>query len=235
MILAVAILLFNIPPAISNTGGTTAAGTIAQQAAASETSSAQSTQQTSGSETQEPAKPEPAKDQAPVPATPSKGKTSPQKSTRSKKRVQKKPLAVSECDNSITGTPGTSMANAAGATPQTSSPTSTEVSAPAAKNCPPEKIIVRHGGTAEPSIQLAGGDQGSNKRDAAKEMLGSTEANLKKISSIQLSPAQQDSVSQIRQFVVQSKAALAAGDLERGHTLAWKAQLLSEDLVNPQK
>jgi hypothetical protein len=102
------------------------------------------------------------------------------------------------------------------------------------KNCPPEKIVVRQGGTAEPSIQLAGGDQASQKRDAANHMLGSAQENLKKIAGLQLSAAQKDTVSQIHQFVDQSKAALAAGDVERGSTLAWKAQLLSEDLV-PQK
>jgi len=47
--------------------------------------------------------------------------------------------------------------------------------------------------------------------------------------------AQQDTVSQIRQFMDQSKEALAGGDMERAHTLAWKAQLLSEDLVKPPK
>jgi len=94
---------------------------------------------------------------------------------------------------------------------------------------------VRQGGTTEPAIRLAGGDQESQKRNEANQMLGSTDANLKKISGIQLSPEQQDTVSQIQQFVVESKAALAAGDMERGHTLAWKAQLLSEDLVKPQK
>jgi hypothetical protein len=104
------------------------------------------------------------------------------------------------------------------------------------KNCPPEKIVVRQGGVAEQSIQLAvAGDQESQKKKDANQMLGSTEENLKKISGTLLSPDQQDTVSQIKQFIHQSKDALAAGDLERGHTLAWKAQLLSEDLIKPQK
>lgn len=62
-------------------------------------------------------------------------------------------------------------------------------------------------------------------------MLGTTDANLKKISGRQLSPSQQDMVTQIRQFMDQSKHAVAAGDLERARTLAWKAQLLSEELL----
>ena len=95
---------------------------------------------------------------------------------------------------------------------------------------------MRQGGTSESSIQLAGGATGhptSHERDTANQMLGPTEANLKKIAGRQLSPNQQDMVNQIRQFMEQSKAAVDAGDLERARTLAWKAQLLSEDLVKP--
>jgi len=65
-------------------------------------------------------------------------------------------------------------------------------------------------------------------------MLGTTEDNLKKAAGQQLSASQKDSVTQIQQFVAQSKRALAAGDMERARTLAWKAQLLSEDLLKPQ-
>jgi hypothetical protein len=66
-------------------------------------------------------------------------------------------------------------------------------------------------------------------------MLAATEANLKKIAGQQLSSNQQDMVNQIRQFMEQSKAAVEAGDLERARTLAWKAQLLSDELVKPPK
>jgi hypothetical protein len=62
-------------------------------------------------------------------------------------------------------------------------------------------------------------------------MLGTTDANLKQIAGRQLSATQQDMVNQIRQFVGQSKAAVVDGDLERARTLAWKAQVLSEELV----
>jgi iron uptake system EfeUOB component EfeO/EfeM len=105
-------------------------------------------------------------------------------------------------------------------------------------NCPPPKVIVRQGGTSEPSIQLAGGadpGQTSNQRDTANQMLDATEANLKKLAGKQLTPNQQDMVSQTRQFMQQSKAAVEAGDLERARTLAWKAQVLSEELVKPKE
>jgi len=66
-------------------------------------------------------------------------------------------------------------------------------------------------------------------------MLGTTEANLKKVAGRQLTPNEQDMVNQARQFMEQAKAAVAAGDLERARTLAWKAQLLSEELVKPEE
>ncbi|HWY04793.1 MAG TPA: hypothetical protein VNX60_14050 [Candidatus Acidoferrum sp.] len=77
------------------------------------------------------------------------------------------------------------------------------------------------------------GNQASPQRDAANQMLGSTEENLKKIAGRQLSSDQQDMVNQIRQFMEQSKRAVGDGDLERARTLAWKAQVLSEELVKP--
>jgi hypothetical protein len=58
---------------------------------------------------------------------------------------------------------------------------------------------------------------------------------LKKLAGQQLSTNQQEMVSQVRQFMEQSRTAVSAGDLERARTLAWKAQLLSEELVNPAK
>jgi hypothetical protein len=97
---------------------------------------------------------------------------------------------------------------------------------------------VRRGGTDEPAIQLAGGptaDQAADKRSAVNQLLEVTDENLKKTAAMQLSSAQQDTITQTRQFVEQSKTAMANGDFERARTLAWKAQLLSEDLVNPEK
>jgi hypothetical protein len=106
------------------------------------------------------------------------------------------------------------------------------------KDCPPPKIVVRHGGSNEPSIQLAGGptaEQAAQQRNAINQLLGVSDQNLKRAADMQLSAAQQDTVSQTRQFMEQSKAAMAAGDFERARTLAWKAQLLSEDLAKPEK
>ena len=176
-------------------------------------------------------------------ATESKGAakaTTKPNTTPPAKRAHKKRTAISDC--------GAASADSAeksspGATPS-ASPAAAGDSAQAAKtsnpskNCPPPKIVVPHGGAAESNIQLAGGPatgQASDQKNAAIQLLGTTEENLKKISGRQLSSDQQETVTQIHQFMQQSKAAVANGDSERARNLAWKAELLSEDLVNPQK
>lgn len=104
-------------------------------------------------------------------------------------------------------------------------------------NCPPSKTVVPEGGTTEPSIQLIGGNKGaeqsSHQRSTTDQLLGATEDNLKKVAGRQLSSSQQEMVNQIQQFMQQSKAAVTEGDMERGHNLALKAHLLSDELVKP--
>ena len=193
---------------------------------------------------QNPPAPSRAQPSAATPAKTSPGQTSAGQNRpaaahrpRHKKRVlppncDSAPAASGQAASGSTPTPGDPPAQGTAPAAGTSG-----TSTPAA-NCPPSKVIVRQGGTSEPSIQLAGctaSDQTSHQRDTANQMLGSTEANLKKIAGRQLSPSQQDMVNQIRQFIDQSKAASDAGDLDRARTLAWKAQLLSEDLVKPEK
>ncbi len=105
----------------------------------------------------------------------------------------------------------------------------------AAKPCPPRKKIVRNGGSDEPEIELQGGtpaDQAASER-STEELTAATEENLKKISARQLSATEQETLEQIKQFMQQSKDALAAGDAALGHNLALKARLLSDELVKP--
>ena len=146
---------------------------------------------------------------------------------------RKKQVAPANCDPS----PPTSTSSGTTSTAKADTQSAAAGISEAPKNCPPAKIVVQKGGITEQSIQLAGGsaNDGTQKRDTANRMLAATEDNLKKISGRQLSTEQQDSATQIRQFVNQSKSAMAAGDLERAQTLAWKAKLLSDDLVNPGK
>jgi hypothetical protein len=107
----------------------------------------------------------------------------------------------------------------------------TAVSSPAAT---PEKKVVRNGGTVDPAVQLApsmSAEQASNQRQNTTQLLTATDANLKQISTRPMNSSQQDSISQIRQYMEQAKAAEQAGDLQRAHNLASKALLLSDDLV----
>jgi hypothetical protein len=104
----------------------------------------------------------------------------------------------------------------------------------ASGNATPEKKVVRNGGTADPVVQLAPGmsaEQASSQRQNTTQLMAATDANLKQISARQLNPSQQDSVSQIRKYIEQAKAAEQAGDVQRAHNLASKALLLSDDLA----
>jgi len=175
----------------------------------------------------------PTPSQAP-PAKPKSTKTPSGQTHPTTTRSHHKKRVLPPCDSAPAAGQVATGANATTADP------ASVTTAPAAtpSPCPPSKVVVRRGGTSEPNMQLAGGpagDQTSHNRDVANQILGSADANLKKIAGQQLTSNQQDMVNQIRQFMGESKAAMDAGDLERARTLAWKAQVLSEELVKPEK
>jgi hypothetical protein len=98
----------------------------------------------------------------------------------------------------------------------------------------PPKVVVPNGGATDPSVQLAPSltkQQAADQRQDTNELLASTESNLKAIAGQELQPSQRDMVKQIEQYMAQAKGATKAGDLERAHNLALKAQLLSKELV----
>lgn len=97
----------------------------------------------------------------------------------------------------------------------------------------PRKTIVREGGTSDPNAVLTPGTTGQtrNSRQLTADLLSATDANLKQATSRPLNPNQEQTVAQIRVFMDQANAAIKAGDLDRGHNLAIKAHLLSDDLV----
>ena len=160
--------------------------------------------------------------------SPAAGTDSAKPSSAAKRRKHKK--QASDCSN-LPATDGTGSSNTASNASTAGAATTSNQ-----KPCPPAKVIVRHGGTADTNVQLSGpGAQSPPKQETANQLLGPTEANLKKIEGRQLSSSEQDMVNQIRQFMKQSKAAVVDGDLERARTLAWKSQVLSEELVNTPK
>jgi len=227
MTLAVAILLLGIS---SLTSVDTVVAESTPQSASSVNASV--TQEQTPQRQTQPEATNPSSAQSPSTQAPA---TKPKASTGKKTRPTKKVVPATACDFA----PGSSSAGASN--PATASPQPGGAqSSPATegpKNCPPEKTIVRQGGITEQSIQLAGGSSGdqAEKRDAANRMIVATEQNLNKLTGRQLSNAERESVIQIRQFVEQSKSSLTAGNLERAQTLAWKAKLLSEDLIDPKK
>src|SRR4051812_36753376 len=98
----------------------------------------------------------------------------------------------------------------------------------------PEKKVIHIGGTADPVVQLAPGmseEQASSQRQSTSQLLAATDANLQQISSRQLNSTQEDSVSQIKKYMEQARAAEKAGDVQRAHNLASKAVMLSDDLA----
>ncbi len=98
----------------------------------------------------------------------------------------------------------------------------------------PTRTVVREGGTSESIVQLSPRmteEQASHQRQRTSQLLASTDANLKRISERQLKPNEQEMLSQVRNYIEQARAAVAAGDLRRGRNLALKAHLLSDELV----
>ena len=228
MTLAAAIVLSGIFPLTSIGPVLSAQSEPSPPAAITATPTSQQDQTSQSRGTAEPGKPK--SDQT------SQGSAANQKSPGTKRAHAKKKVSPVNCDAAPPKptTPDSDPNPSASGTVQPPGVANGDSQKP----CPPAKVVVRQGGITEQSIQLAGGTGGneaSYKRDAARGMLAATEENLKKMDGQQLTTAQQDSASQIRQFVKQSKSAMAAGDLERAQTLAWKAKLLSDDLVSPGK
>ena len=97
-------------------------------------------------------------------------------------------------------------------------------------------MVIKNGGSSEPTVQLKGdvtAEQASEQRSTTEQLAAATEENLKKVAERQLGSSQQEVVNQIKDFLEQSKKAIAAGDLERGRNLAMKARLLSDELLKP--
>ena len=107
--------------------------------------------------------------------------------------------------------------------------------ASSAPNGAPHKIVVREGGASEPAAQIAPGmtpAEATRQRHNAEQLLGSTDDKLKRLTGRPLDAKQQEAVAQIRSYMDGARSALKEGDVRRANTLAQKAHLLSEDLVN---
>jgi len=229
MTLAAAILFFGVFSFTSVDPGLVAQSAPQSNSAASAPAAQQQAPSTQAPESTKPSSAQPTT-QTPV--------NKPKESTAKKTRHEKNGAPAAAGDSA----PANGSSSASGPAPGSQQKGGAQGSAPSTsetpKNGAPSKTVVRQGGTAEPSIQLAGGPpsgEATQKRQSTAQMLKETEDNLKKVAYIQLSAAQQNSVSQIREFERQSNVALKAADYERAHTLAWKAKVLSDDLVTPKE
>lgn len=98
----------------------------------------------------------------------------------------------------------------------------------------PKKIVVRHGGAEEPTAQIVTGmtvDEAERQRREAELLLSTTDEKLHEIAPRPLDSQEQETVSQIHNYMEGSRLALKQGDVSRAHTLAQKAGLLAEDLA----
>ena len=105
--------------------------------------------------------------------------------------------------------------------------------APQAGEAPP-KVVVHDGSTNEPTVKLGPAEtqkQTSNQIQSVSQLLANTDANLKLISAKTLDATQQETVKQIKSYMDKARKAVDSGDVDQGRTLAFKAHLLSDDLV----
>lgn len=154
-----------------------------------------------------------------------------------KAHAHHKKTSTPDCTNSPAPlNPTTGSTNAGTADAHTTQTPPAKGGTPTAKPCPPPKVVVKDGGSSEPTIELTRDtpeQQASQQRFTTEQLTAATEENLKKIEGRQLNASQKEMVSQIKEFMAQAQSAVTDGDLERGHTLAMKARLLSDELVKP--
>lgn len=94
--------------------------------------------------------------------------------------------------------------------------------------------MVREGGAKAPAEQIVPGmtpAKALREQQESEQWLGSADVQLKQLEERKLSPQQQETMGQIRNYMNGARGALKEGDVSRARTLAEKAYLLSDDLV----
>lgn len=97
------------------------------------------------------------------------------------------------------------------------------------------KVVVPNGGASERADQLTPAmsqEQAREQRENTTQLMDRTDSNLKQVAGRELTPAEQSMIDQIHAYLRQAKAAEQSGDVTRAHTLAYKAQLLSNELAH---
>ena len=98
----------------------------------------------------------------------------------------------------------------------------------------PAIVVVRNGGSSETQGEIASGttvQQAPQQMKETNSLLNATTLDLEKIAGKELNSNQQGMVKQIRDYMQQSKSAARAGDVQGANNLAFKAHLLSQELI----
>jgi hypothetical protein len=97
----------------------------------------------------------------------------------------------------------------------------------------PGRVVIQEGGGAQPQGTLTaslGAEEATHQRLSTAQLLDTTQNNLRSITR-QLSAEEQAMVTQINDYMEQSRKATQESDPVRAHNLALKAHLLSDELV----
>ena len=98
----------------------------------------------------------------------------------------------------------------------------------------PRKIVVRKGGASEPASQIVASmsaEEATARRQETEKLMSAADEDLKRLLGRTLDAQQQETVSQIHNYLGRARSALDQGDVWRGSMLATKANLLADDLL----
>ena|SRR5205085_648628 len=98
----------------------------------------------------------------------------------------------------------------------------------------PRRTVIRHGGTRETRTQIIPGmspEEANRIQLETGELVSAANIDLNQLASRTLTANQQETVVQIHHYLDVAQSAFQEGDIQRAHTLAFKAHLLSDDLV----
>jgi hypothetical protein len=99
----------------------------------------------------------------------------------------------------------------------------------------PTKTVVRNGSLKDLTISISPGlsdQQIADRMRSTNQLLTKTNDNLQRIAARPLTEVDEDTVKQIKSYMVQSRTAGLNGDADRAYNLANKAEMLSADLAN---
>src|SRR5205814_9550009 len=89
----------------------------------------------------------------------------------------------------------------------------------------PRRIMIRLGGTSEATTRIIPGmspEEAHRLQEETGQLVSSANSDLNELASRTLSPNKQETVVQIHHYLEIAQSALAEGNIQRAHTLAFK-------------